>query len=80
MWLTNEGDDSGAVSEFQIEDLRVGGVLDRGHQLVGFDEFMTSARERLLTAQCWLGLRRTHLRRNGYDASLSLSLDCRARI
>jgi hypothetical protein len=43
MWLTNEGDDSGAVSEFQIEDLRVGGVLDRGHQLVGFDEFMTRA-------------------------------------
>jgi hypothetical protein len=42
---SNEGDSSGAAREFRIEDLRVGEVLDRGHQLVSFDEFMTSARD-----------------------------------
>jgi len=43
--LSNEGDPSGAAREFRIEDLRVGQVLVRGHRLVGFDEFMTSARD-----------------------------------
>ena len=41
--LTNEGDPSGAAREFRIVDLRVGEVWVRGHRLVGFDEFMTSA-------------------------------------
>ena len=40
-----EGTRAGAAREFGIEDLRVGEVLDRGHQLVSFDEFMTSARD-----------------------------------
>jgi len=43
--LSNEGDPSGAAREFRIEDLRVGEVLDLGHQLVSLDEFMTSARD-----------------------------------
>jgi hypothetical protein len=43
--LTNEGDHSGAAREFRIEDLRMGEVWVRGHRLVGFDEFMTSARD-----------------------------------
>jgi hypothetical protein len=43
--LSNEGDPSGAAREFRIEDLRVGEVLDWGHQLISFDEFMTSARD-----------------------------------
>ena len=43
--LSNEGDPSGAAREFRIEDLRVGDVLARGHQLVSLDEFMTSARD-----------------------------------
>jgi hypothetical protein len=43
--LSNEGDPSGAAREFRIEDLRVGEVLARGHQLVSLDEFMTSARD-----------------------------------
>lgn len=43
--LTNEGDHMGAAREFRIIDLRVGEVWVRGHRLVSFDEFMTSARE-----------------------------------
>ena len=43
--LSNEGDPSGAAREFRIEDLRVGEVWVRGHRLVGFDEFMTSAQD-----------------------------------
>lgn len=43
--LSNEGDPSGAAREFRMEDLRVGEVLTRGHQLVSLDEFITSARD-----------------------------------
>jgi hypothetical protein len=43
--LTNGGDRAGAAREFRIEDLRVGEVWVRGHRLVSFDEFMTSARD-----------------------------------
>jgi len=43
--LSNAGDPSGAAREFRIEELRMGEVLARGHQLVSLDEFMTSARD-----------------------------------
>lgn len=43
--VTTAVDHMGAAREFRIEDLRVGEVLARGHQLVSFDEFMTSARD-----------------------------------
>jgi hypothetical protein len=43
--LSNTGDPSGASREFRIGDLRVGEVWVRGHRLVGFDEFMMSARD-----------------------------------
>ncbi len=43
--LTDEGDHMGAAREFRIGDLRMGEVWVRGHRLVSFDEFMTSARD-----------------------------------